>query len=95
MKLSQLKYKPFTLGCCENDCDNYNKDIKKCLQPMCQDLMVHNMCEKCEGRGKLRNNIINPKPHSIYQIHFDICNECNGSGLQSNNTNHEVKETIK
>lgn len=42
MKIKDLKHKPFELGCCKNDCDNYNKDILKCVQPLCLDLAIHN-----------------------------------------------------
>lgn len=43
MKLSELKYKPFEMECCKNDCANYNKDIRICISPrVCMDLLIHN-----------------------------------------------------
>ena len=42
MKIKDLKIKPFQMGCCKNDCENYQKDMRNCVQPLCIDLAIQN-----------------------------------------------------
>ena len=36
------------------------------------------MCQKCDGRGRLRRN--RTLPNGRYQFGFEPCDECHGSG---------------